>query len=440
MEKNNNTMNKDTVAFFDYLKAGVEPHHVVKASGEFLLEAGFEELALAKPFKINKGGRYFINLFETALCAFTIGTDATEGQGFHIAAAHTDHPCLHIKPAAELNSSPKAGTYMTLDTEVYGGPIFNTWLDRPLSIAGMVTLRSDDAYAPVQKYIDFEEPVAIIPNVAIHFNREVNKGVALNQQVDMIPFLGMFNEKINRDNYLLAAIAERLDVDAKDILDADLYVYCLEEPSVIGLDRDMISSPRLDNLTSCYALLKSVSEVERTSGINLALLFDHEEIGSHTKTGADSGLLLAILEKIYAGLGFSSISVRDAILSGFLFSVDVAHATHPNHPEKYDALNRMGLNEGITLKISSNQKYTFDTSAVATAQVLCEKAGIGYKKFVNRSDIPGGSTLGPLISALLPMHTVDIGVPILAMHSARELMGLEDEAALIKLLTEFYRD
>ena len=432
----------------EYLEKGVTPHQVVKTSAEMLKKQGFTELMLDEPFKLEKGGKYFLSVFSTSIIAFTIGEKTTAKQQFHIAAAHTDHPCLHIKPKAEM----QAGDYLKIDTEIYGGPIKNTWLDRPLSIAGIVALRGKNAYAPAIKYLDFKRPVVTIPNLAIHFNREVNKGVELKSQSDMLPILGPVvkdesSEKKGKDSkdnerntYFLNAVAAELKCDVKDILDFDLYVYNTDKPEIVGLNSDMISSPRLDNLTSCYALLSGITGSARKDGINVAVLFDHEEIGSGTKQGADSELLENVLKKIYHSLKFNDDALLDSISGSFLFSVDVAHAVHPAHGEKYDPVNHCGLNSGVVLKLNSNQKYTFDTSAVATAVALCEKAGAKYTKFANHSDVAGGGTLGPIISRHLPMRTVDIGVPILAMHSARELMGLKDEEDLTKLMMEFYKN
>ncbi len=420
---------------FEYLSKGVTPHQTVAASAEFLKDNGFTELKLSEPFTLKKGGKYFIKTFSTTLISFTVGKKVTPAAGLHIAAAHTDHPCLHIKPKAEMTSN----SYMKVDTEVYGGPILNTWLDRPLSIAGIVALKSKDPYQPDIRYIDFKKPVAYIPNLAIHMNREVNKGVELKKQNDMLPVLGLLNESMNKDSFLLDAIAKELDTDKKNIADFDLYVYCLDKPNYVGLNEEMLSSPRLDNLTSCYALLQGIKDGVRKDGVNVAVLFDHEEIGSHTKQGADSAVLKLVLEKIYTALGLSTADLNDAILKGFLFSVDVAHATHPAHAEKYDAINNAKFNEGLTIKVNSNQRYTFDTSAVATCVALCEKAGAKCQKFANHSDMVGGGTLGPIISSWLPMQTVDIGVPILAMHSACELMGREDQDHLNKLMTEFFK-
>lgn len=422
------------MALLDYIKTATTPHQAVESGRELLKAKGFEELMLGQRFDIKKGGRYYLTAYSTSLIAFTIGEKTEQTQEFHVAAAHTDHPCLHIKPKAELTGGP----YLKLNIEVYGGPILNTWLDRPLSIAGRVALKGKDAYHPELRLVDFKRPVATIPNLAIHMNRKVNEGTELNKQSDMLPVLGLLEDGLNQDDYFLTMLAKELSAKKEEILDFDLYVYLAEEGCFIGQAGEFISSPRLDNLTSCYALLTGISEKVRENGINVAVLFDHEEIGSRSKQGADSALLQMVLEKIYAALGFERQALSDSILNSFLFSVDVAHALHPHHAEKYDPVNQAMMNKGIVLKLNSCQRYTFDTEAVAIAQSICKAHGVAYQKFANRSDVVGGSTLGPIISGWLPMKTVDIGVPILAMHSARELMGKKDQEYLETLMKGFY--
>lgn len=418
----------------DYIKTATAPHQVVSEGMTLLKKNGFEELTLGSAFEVKKGGRYCLTAYGTSLIAFTIGEKTEETQHFHMAAAHTDHPCLHLKPKSEMT----AGKYLKLNVEVYGGPILNTWLDRPLSVAGRVALKGKDAYHPQLRLIDFRRPIATIPNLAIHMNRKVNEGIELNKQTDLLPILGLFEEGLNKEDYFLDLLAAELNAAKEEILDFDLYAYAVEEGCYVGQAQELISSPRLDNLTSCHAILSGISERNREDGINVAILFDHEEIGSRSKQGADSALLGMVLEKIYDALGFRAQAWKDSIFNSFLFSVDVAHALHPHHAEKYDPVNQAFMNEGIVLKINSNQKYTFDTEAVAIAQGICEKHGVKYQKFVNRSDMAGGGTLGPIISGWLPMKTVDIGIPMLAMHSARELMGRRDQEYLEKLMKGFY--
>lgn len=426
--------------FFEYMKKTVSPYHAVQAGEKLLKDAGFTEVQMSKPFVLQAGGRYYVRSYGTTLMAFTIGKDFEankEKQAFHIAAAHTDFPCLHIKPKAEMTQLG----YLRLDAEVYGGPILNTWLDRPLSIAGRVALRSESVFEPKMVLYDAGRPLLTIPNMAIHINREVNKGYELKKQLDMLPLFGLAGnyENVKKESFFVDFLANELQCEAADILDFDLYVYNAEEGTLLGPNREMYSCPRLDNHTSCYALLKAVMDGNRADGINIITLNDNEEVGSQTKQGADSAMLTMLLEKIYAGFGMDKAALDEAVFRSFLFSVDVAHALHPNHPEKYDPVNYALLNDGVMFKINSNQRYTYDGEAVAIAQQLCENANVKYKKFVNHSDAAGGSTLGPLLSSWLPMKTVDIGIPLLAMHSARELMGIEDEEQLIRMMTAFFK-
>lgn len=418
-----------------YIKSATSPYQVVEEGIKILEAAGFQELKLSNPWELKTGGLYYMPVYGTTLFAFTVGEEFKAGQSLRIAAAHTDHPGFRVKPKAEI----MAGEYYKLNTEVYGGPILSTWMDRPLSLAGRVALRSKDAFHPVMRIIDMKKPFLTIPNLAIHINREVNKGVELNRQTDTLPLLGMLNESLNEEQFFLKFLAKELQVAVEDILDYDMYIYNAEEGNLLGIEEEFISCPRLDNLTSVLALLKGIVMESRREGINLIALYDNEEIGSRSKQGADSSLLTIVLEKIYAGLGVTQRErLYEAVADSMLISVDVAHGVHPNRPEKYDPTNYTKLNGGVVFKIDSNQKYTFDTEAIAVLQQVCEQAGVKYQKFVNRSDMPGGGTLGPIISSWLPMKTVDLGVPLLAMHSSRELMGTEDQLHLENLVQGFF--
>ena len=436
----------------EFIKKAVSPYHTVEESRKILEEKGFSRLEAGEEWKLKKGGKYYVIPFKTAIFAFTL-PKAKTARGVHIAAAHTDFPCLHLKPKAEQAS---AG-YMRLNVEVYGGPILNTWLDRPLSIAGRVLLKSKNVYAPKEVLVNFERPVVTIPNLAIHYNREVNKGVELTKQNDMLPLLGVLADELDKDGYFTEFLAKEIGAKPSDILDFDLIVYNPEAPAFVGMNADMLSSPRLDNITSCFALVEGIGCEAKAAGskktagkagtkgkttaveegVNLIALFDNEEIGSGTKQGADSMLLNGILKRIYAAMGQTETELVNDIQKGFLLSVDVAHALHPAKTEKFDRNNCMLMGEGVTFKLSANQRYSYDAVAVASLQQLCDKNKIKYKKFVNHSDMPGGGTLGPIISSWLPMYTVDIGVPILAMHSARELMGASDQDELEKLIRAF---
>lgn len=417
-----------------YLNEAVTPYHAVDAGIRMLKEAGFEEQKLEEPICPEFGKKFFISVYGTGLIAYTVGTGFTPGDEVRLAAAHTDAPCLRIKPRAEL----LAGEYKRLDVEVYGGAILNTWFDRPLSIAGRVALRGDSALCPQLRTVDFHRPLLTVPNLAIHMNREVNKGTEYKPQRDLLPLLGMLNEGETGEAYLKNLLAKELDVTEDDILDYDLTVYCAEEACLLGEQEEFISGPRLDNQLSCYALLQAIMETKAESGIRMIVLYDHEEIGSRSKQGADSALTKEVLERIYEGLGADVRRLPEGLAKGILLSVDGAHALHPNRQDSYDPVNRATINKGFALKINSSQRYAYDTETVAIAQMLCEEAGVSCQKVANHSDIAGGSTLGPILSGWLPMRAIDLGVPMLAMHSARELAGKEDVKGLTLFLERFF--
>ena len=418
----------------EYLKQAVTPYHCVEQASEMLLASGFSEQKLTQRLEPQVGGKYFIRVYGTGLIAYAVGTEFSPEEALLLAVAHTDYPCLRVKPKAELS----AGPYKRLDVEVYGGAILNTWYDRPLSIAGKVVLRGEDAFAPKTVLVNAKRPLLTVPNLAIHMNREVNKGMEYKPQRDLLPLLGMAAEGEEKEPYFLRLLAKEAGVLPEDILDFDISVYCVEEPCYLGEREELLSSPRLDNQSSCYALLQAMMNGTHRKGIHMAVLFDHEEIGSRSKQGADSALTGIVLERIYAALGAGKETLAQAAAKGMLLSVDAAHALHPNRPESYDPVNRAYLNKGVVFKMNSSQRYAFDSEVYAVLQVLCEKAGIPFQKFANHSDIAGGSTLGPILSSWIPMRAVDIGVPMLAMHSSRELIGREDAKALEQLVTVFF--
>lgn len=424
---------KKTADFISFINSATSPFHVVKESAARLADAGFTELDLTTPWSLLPGGSYYVNTFDSGLIAFTIPKNLTDNT-FRIAAAHTDHPCLKIKPSAEITE----GNYLKINTGIYGGPILNTWLDRPLSIAGKVSLKSNDIFRPQVRLVDFERAVLTIPNLAIHMNQQVNKGIELNKQVDMLPLAGLAGEDIAKKEFFLKFLAKELSVSPSDILDFDLYVYNQEKAQHIGMENDFISAPRLDNLTSVYSCLGGIIRSRRSDGINIVALFDNEEVGNTTKQGAASNLLSMIMEKIYSSFSLSNDQLSQAIIKSFLLSVDVGHAIHPNKPEKNDPVMKDALNSGVLIKIDVNQKYAFDSEAIGAIMQLCMANQIPFQKYANRSDIVGGSTLGSVVSTRLPMKTIDIGVPLLAMHSARELMGAKDQESLDLLLRAFF--
>lgn len=421
--------------FIEYIKKGTTPFTVVASGAEVLNAKGFTQLDLAKEWRLNAGQGYYVNVYGTTLLAFVAGSSYESGMPIHIAAAHTDHPCFRVKPSPEMADNG----YLKLDVECYGGAILSTWLDRPLSIAGKVALRSDEIYNPRTVIVDFKRPLLTIPNLAIHMNRDANKGQEYNKQTELLPIAGLIRDELSRENFFMEYLAKEIGADAADILDFDLYIYNAEESCALGLDNELMSAPRLDNLTSCYACLNGICS-DRLSDDRLSLiaLYDNEEVGSRSKQGADSSLLRIILEKIYKGLGYDVTALNEAIFKSMALSVDVAHAYHPNYPGKSDPNNKVICGEGFAIKLNYSQKYATDTEAAASVMQLCDKNSIPFQKYVNRSDIAGGGTIGSILSAQIPMRTVDIGVPILAMHSSRELMAASDLEALRLVVEAFF--
>ena len=419
---------------FELLEQATSQFHTLKAVKEQLIKQGFEELRLKDNWDLKKGGKYLLVYHGSTVFAFTVGTDFQAEDGFRIAAAHGDFPGFRLKPNAEM----EAGGYLQLNTETYGGAILSTWLDRPLSVAGRVVLKSDDVFKPEVRLIDINKPVLIIPNLAIHFNREMNKGVELRKQVEMLPIYGTSSEEMTVGAFL-SCIADALGVKQEDILDYELTVYNTDKASFVGLKDEFVSAPRLDNLTSTQALIEGITASLRKKGLNMMIVFDHEEIGSRSKQGAASTLLATILEKIYISLGMTSIDLTNALEESLFMSVDVSHAYNPNYAAKYDLTNRHVLNQGFAIKEACSQSYATDSEAVAIVQQICEKEGIAYQKFVNHSDSAGGGTLGAISSAMLPIRTVDLGVPLLAMHSSRETMGVKDYESLVDFMTAYYK-
>ena len=410
-----------------FLDGGVSPYHTVRLAADFLAAQGFAPLAPGGAFDVVPGGRYFVEN-GTFLAAFTVGQRPDH---FRIAAAHTDWPCLRVKPQPELVS----GGCCRLSVEPYGGAILNTWLDRPLSLAGVALLRTDDPMQPARRIVAWDEPLLTIPNLAIHMNREVNKGVPLKANVDMLPICRTVEAGWSRDGYLLGRLAEKLGAEPSDILSFELCAYCTEKSQLVGFEQDLLSSPRLDNITSVHAVLDGLCNAQG-SGVNVAVLYDNEEIGSNTRRGADSQTLSILLEKLALALGMDRAAYLNACVNGMFLSCDAAHAVHPNHPEYADFSCAPVLNGGVVLKRSP--RYSSDAETCAVIAGLCRRHDIPLQIYMNRADLPGGSTVGSMASALLAMPAADIGVPLLAMHSACELMGANDQAAFCRLCEAFF--
>ena len=428
------TLPKEVEQLFHYLQNGTSAFHVIAHTKQVLTEAGFTELHIKDNWTLTKGGRYFCSPFDTTLYAFTIGESCDLSNGIHIAGAHTDFPAIKIKPNPEIFSHG----YMQLNTEVYGGAIYSTWLDRPLSIAGRIALKNPQSAHPRLKLVDFKRPVAVLPNLAIHLNRAMNDGVALNAQTDLLPICGM-DEHMDTDTFL-QILANETGEKPEDILCFDLSVYHYAEPVRTGFSGDMFMAPRIDNISSVQACLTGLIEANPSDGISVAVLFDHEEIGSRSKNGANGNLLSYTLERICNALNISRENFLQSLVHSYYLSLDVAHAIHPAHPEKSDITSAMPLNRGFAIKASAKHAYCSDDDMTGVILQLAARHHIACQQNHMRSDIPGGSTVGPMVAANLPMCSADIGIPIYAMHSAMETAGMKDQYDLEAFMKAFYKE
>ena len=419
----------------EFIDESPSTYHVVKNCSDILDENGFERIMPREKWEIKKGGKYFLKKSSSTIIAFTVGEDFDVKNGFKIFGAHTDSPCFRIKPNPEMVTE----NVVRLNTEVYGGPILSTWFDRPLSIAGRVIVKGENSFFPRTVKIKIDEPLLTIPNLAIHQNREVNNGVKIDKQNDVLPVISLINKNFEREGYLERIILEKTGIKKEDIIDFDLYLYATEKGCLLGANEEFMSSPKIDNLASVYTGLIGLLEAEENQDrINIFVAFDNEEIGSATKQGADSNYLLNTLERISLALGLSRGDFLQMLESSYILSADAAHAAHPAHLGKTDPTNRGRINEGISIKISAKQKYTSDGYSIAVIKQLIEGTEIQIQPFVNESNELGGSTIGPISSTHLDIDGVDLGVPMFAMHSVRELCGIFDVFYLKELAKEFF--
>ena len=424
----------NTDSLIEYLKNGPSPFHVVDKTADILENNGYQELKIQNKWDIKENKKYYVIKNDSAIIAFNTGSKENLKNGFKIVGAHTDSPSIKIKPQPEFKDEDY---YLKLNTEVYGGPILNTWFDRPLTLAGRVSVLEDGQLNNIN--INFEDPLMVIPNLAIHLNREINKGQEIDKQKDLIPIMKTIKEDEEIEGYLIDMIARRLEVENDKIMDFDLYLRDTEDPIIMGSEQEFLNAGQIDDLGMAHAGLKALLNTEN-SGFKLLVLFDNEEIGSNTDVGADSPLLSNLLERIVYALDGSREDYLQIIENTFMISADMAHAVHPNYADKHDPTNKPVINQGPVLKISSNRRYTTDSYSGGYIKKLCAENNIPYQNFVNHSNERGGSTIGPLNLRHLGVKSVDIGNPVLSMHSIRELYGLQDHESMIELLTVFYND
>ena len=407
---------------FDYIASSPTAYHATSHTAEILKNAGYKELFEGDEWKIKSGRGYFVRRNGSSLIAFR--TPSADATGFMITAAHSDSPCFKIKENPEFADK----YYVKLSTEGYGGMIYSSWIDRPLAIAGRLCVKTEKGIEV--KLVDTREPIALIPNVAIHMNRQVNSGMNYNVAVDLVPLYG--GEKDSFKSY----IASLAGVSESDIVSADLFLYNPQKGYEWG---SYISAPRLDDLQCAFAALtafvESADSLTVNSSVPVYTLFDNEEVGSQTKQGAASTFLYDVLSRVAQALGkpFSPM-----VANSFMVSCDNAHACHPNHPEYSDKNHTVYMNEGIVIKYNANQKYTSDAVSVALFKLVCDEAKSPVQYYANRADMAGGSTLGNIANTQVSLNTVDIGLPQLAMHSIFETAGKKDTKYLVRALSKFY--
>lgn len=414
----------------------------VKNLTEELQQHGYHRIDTTEALGMVKAGdKFFVTKNDSSIYAFQIGRKALAETGFHMICAHCDSPTFRIKPHAEIDCE---GGIVKLNTEVYGGPIMSTWFDRPLTLAGRVIVKSKDVMTPTTLLLHVKRPLLQISNLAIHFNRQVNDGVKLSRQKDVLPILGIINDELEKGNLLMNIILEELNkqqtVAREDILDFDLYLADATPACTFGAHKELISSGRLDDLSMCFAGLEALLASQPTDTTQVLAIFDNEETGSQTKQGAGSPFLSYMLKRIALAQGGTEEAYYQAVERAFMISADNAHAWHPNYSEKYDPTNHPMLGGGPVIKFNAAQKYASDAYSASVFAGLCKKAGVPCQRFVNHSDVAGGSTLGNILASSIPLRGVDMGNAILAMHSCRETGSTADHEFCVKVFTQFYQE
>ena len=415
--------------FLNFVEQSPTAFQAIANLKEDLREAGYRELKEKDPWLVDAGSRYFVTRNDSAVIAFSVPRSGFAP--FRIAAAHSDSPTFKLKPHFE-DETEKG--YLRLNVEKYGGMIMSTWLDRPLSVAGRLVVREGESVAT--RLVNLDRDAVLIPNMPIHFNREVNDGYKWNPQVDLMPLYGEGDSA----GKLMRELAESAGVQPEQVLAHDLFLYSRQPGSIWGAEDAFFSCGRIDDLECAWGCMQALLNSDGRDAISVCAVFDNEEVGSLSKQGANSTFLYDTLTRIGFALGASDGEIRAAMADGFMVSADNAHAVHPNHPEKFDRQNRVYMNKGVVIKHNANQKYTTDAVSDALFTLVCEKAGVPVQHFSNRSDLMGGSTLGNLSNAHVSLNTVDIGLAQLAMHSVCETAGTKDLDSLIRAMEAFWNN
>ena len=419
---------RDLLAFID---ASPSPWHAVATAAERLNQQGFQALSEVESWQLKAGGRYFVAR-NGSIIAFVIDQQSPVSNGFNMIGAHTDSPGLRLKPNAAYSSDG----LIRVGVEVYGGPILATFADRDLSLAGQVNVRSKEGFET--HLVKFDEPIVRLPNLAIHMNREVNdKGLKFNKQTELPLLFGEGKEGVDADAQFIAHLANKLKVKPADIINFELNVFDTQKGVIWGAHQEFIANSQLDNLASCHAALTAICSSNNPQTTSICALFDHEEVGSESATGANGNFLASVVDRIC--LDFHQEDKLRALAKSFFISADMAHAFHPNFAGSYEPCHHVHVNQGPVIKTNANQRYATDAKSAARFIQLCEQAGVPYQQYAHRTDLGCGSTIGPIIASKLGLASVDVGAPMWAMHSIRESAGVLDHHYMISVLNTFLK-
>lgn len=420
MTADGNQFNSDLMVFLD---ASPTPFHAVRCMSELLAKSGFTELNESDNWTLQTGDKHFLSRNGSSIIAFTVGSTPLTTAGLRMTGAHTDSPCLMVKPQPEI----AAKGYLQLGVEVYGSALLNPWFDRDLSIAGRLVYRNKRQQLK-QTLVDFKRPVAIIPSLAIHLDRKANSDRTVNAQTDLPPLL-MMTDKAESFRELLA---DEFLLDGEEVLDYEMCLYDTQGAAMLGINNELLASARLDNLLSCFATTQALIQADATNTC-LMVCNDHEEVGSVSAVGADGPFLEAVVARL------TESDERNAVIDkSLMISCDNAHAVHPNYPSTHDSLHSPRLNGGPVIKVNVKQRYATTSLTASLFRQLCADVDVPVQSFVSRSDTACGSTVGPITAARLGVATLDVGIPQLAMHSCREVTGSLDAARLTDVLAAFF--
>lgn len=419
---------RDLLTFID---ASPSPWHAVATAAERLNQQGFEALSEVESWQLKAGSRYFVAR-NGSIIAFVMGQQSPVSTGFNMVGAHTDSPSLRLKP----NAAYSTDGLIRIGVEVYGGPILATFSDRDLSLAGQVNVRTQQGFDT--HLIKFDEPIVRLPNLAIHMNREVNdKGLKFNKQTELPLLFGQGKEGVDADAQFICHLADKLKVKPADIINFELNVFDTQKGVIWGAHQEFIADSQLDNLASCHAALTAICNTENPQTTSICALFDHEEVGSESATGANGSFLANVVDRIC--LDLNQEDKLRALAKSFFISADMAHAFHPNFSGSYEPCHHVHVNQGPVIKTNANQHYATDAKTAARFIQLCEKAGLPYQQYAHRSDLGCGSTIGPIIASKLGVASIDVGAPMWAMHSIRESAGVLDHHYMISVLNTFLK-